>query len=80
MHGKLSSLKKYLNSNVMLNSKSAIDLLISNLTKIINGTAQKSLGIINDKSFEILVEQSINRGLQGIQGDKENIYIQMLVI
>ena len=51
MHGKLSSLKKYLNSNVMLNSKSTIDLLISNLTKIINGTAQKSLGIINDKSL-----------------------------
>ena len=51
MHGKLSSLKKYLNSNVMLNSKSAIDLLISNLTKIINGTAQKSLGMINDKSL-----------------------------
>ena len=46
-----SSLNKYLNSNVTLNSKSTIDLLISNLTKIINDTAQKSLGIIKNSSL-----------------------------
>ena len=46
-----SSLHKYLNSNVTLNSKSTIDLLISNLTKIINDTAQKSLGIIKNSSL-----------------------------
>ena len=46
-----SSLNKYLNSNVTLNSKSTTDLLISNLTKIINDTAQKSLGIIKNSSL-----------------------------
>ena len=46
-----SSLNKYLNSNVTLNSKSTIDLLISNLTKIINDTAQKSLGIIENSGL-----------------------------
>ena len=46
-----SSLNKYLNINVTLNSKSTIDLLISNLTKIINDTAQKSLGIIKNGSL-----------------------------
>ena len=46
-----SSLNKYLNSNVTLNSKSTIDLLIWKLTKIINDTAQKSLGIIKNSSL-----------------------------
>ena len=46
-----TSLNKYLSSNVTLNSKSTILLLISNLTKIINDTAQKSLGIIKNSSL-----------------------------
>ena len=41
-----SSLKKYLRGNVTLNSKSTMDLLISNLIKIINDTAQKSLKVM----------------------------------
>ena len=46
-----TSLNKYLSSNATLNSKSTILLLISNLTKIINDTAQKSLGIIKNSNL-----------------------------
>ena len=41
-----SSLNKYLNGNVILNSKLTIDLSISNLAKIINNTSQKSLELL----------------------------------
>ena len=46
-----SSLNKYINGNVTLNSKSIIETSISNLTKIIDDTAQKSLGIIKRSSL-----------------------------
>ena len=46
-----SSLNKYLKGNVTLKSKLTIDLLISNLAKIINDTVQKLLGIIKNSSL-----------------------------